>query len=103
MLVRRDQSFGQIVVQTAHACIEATRQFINADLEHPHLIAVHINSEEKLLKEHQRLLDLGIRCILFREPDIGNQATAIATEPIYGDRRRHFRKYQLVKPPNNKI
>jgi len=36
-----------------------------------------------------------IRFKEFREPDIGNQLTAIATEPVYGEQREFFKKYQL--------
>jgi len=40
----------------------------------------------------------GIRQYLFIEEDLGFQATAFATEPIYGERRRAFRKFPLWKP-----
>jgi hypothetical protein len=35
---------------------------------------------------------------LFREPDIGNQATAFATAPITGAARRLFRHHRLWTP-----
>jgi hypothetical protein len=37
----------------------------------------------------------GIRNYLFCEPDLGGQATAFATEPIYGEARKAFKKYPL--------
>lgn len=40
----------------------------------------------------------GIRQYLFIESDLDNQATAFATEPIYGEARRAFRKFPLWKP-----
>jgi hypothetical protein len=52
-----------------------------------------------LEKERSRLEASGVVCRVFREPDVGNQMTAFSTEPIYGERRSLFRRYQLVKPP----
>jgi hypothetical protein len=49
------------------------------------------------LTEQQRLDRIGIRTRVFHEPDIGNQATALATEPVYGDDRKYFKKYRLLK------
>lgn len=37
----------------------------------------------------------GIRNYLFIEPDMGNQATAFATEPISGEARKAFKKFSL--------
>ena len=41
-----------------------------------------IESEERLLKYDKKLTKAGIRHILFREPDLGNQATAIGIFPV---------------------
>lgn len=40
---------------------------------------------------------LSIKYQPFYEADIGNQLTAIATKPIYGENRRHFQKYNLLR------
>ena len=37
-----------------------------------------------------------IRYSAFREPDLGDSLTAIATEPVDGDTRRLFRKFPLL-------
>lgn len=39
-----------------------------------------------------------IRRYVFFEDDLGNQATALATEPIQGEARRLFRKLPLWVP-----
>ena len=62
-----------------------------------HLVALEVNDEEQLLEARERLEDRGIDAILFREPDRGNEATAICTEPISGNRRKIFSKYSLWK------
>jgi hypothetical protein len=41
------------------------------------------------------------RDVLFRpffEPDRGNELTALATEPVFGDTRRLFRNLRLLSP-----
>jgi hypothetical protein len=59
-------------------------------------VLLGVQGEEQLLDAFRRISESGIRCIPFREPDIGNQLTAIATEPIVGDSRRSFKKYRLL-------
>lgn len=45
----------------------------------------------------------GIRQYLFTESDLGDQATAFATEPISGEKRKVFRKFPLWKPDYEKV
>jgi hypothetical protein len=92
--VRKDLSYPQQAVQACHACIDA-RDFYPADLETPNLVLLGVNDEKKLVNTLRRIEKLGIRCKAFVEPDIGNQLTAIATEPVSGDSRHHFKQYQL--------
>lgn len=95
--MRNDLSNAQKAVQVGHACIEVGRSFLPTDGEHPSLIIFGIKSEPKLLSISDHLRSLGIKVREFREPDIGNQLTAIATEPVGGDRRHLFSKYCLLK------
>jgi hypothetical protein len=44
-----------------------------------------------------------IRQYLFIESDLGDQATAFATEPICGDMRKAFKKFPLWKPEYEKV
>jgi len=96
VLVRKDLSPSQICVQSAHACIESTKHS-PYEGEHPSVIVCGIDNETKLNNSAEKLEALGITCFKFREPDIGNQLTAIATVPIVGETRSHFRKFQLLK------
>jgi hypothetical protein len=45
----------------------------------------------------KELADKGIDCQIFREPDIGNQATALASRPLRGAEREAFKRFQLMK------
>jgi hypothetical protein len=61
---------------------------------HPSVIILSIKNERKLQKIAN---ELKVKYRPFFEPDIGNQLTAIATEPISGEDRNMFRKYNLIK------
>jgi hypothetical protein len=93
VLIRNDLSNAQKAVQSAHAAIEASRAFIKPGQEHPSVIIVTVKSEHKLKTIAEKLQ---VKFRAFFEPDIGNQMTAIATEPIHGDDRQFFRKFQLM-------
>jgi hypothetical protein len=94
VLVRKDLSVPQRAVQSAHAAIEASRAFLNPGDEHPHLVILTVKNEHKLKMISEQLK---VKFRVFIEPDIGNQLTAIATEPISGETRDFFRKFQLLK------
>lgn len=100
VLVRRDLSPEQITVQSCHAAIEAA-SLIPPDLEHPHLVVCGVNNETQLEQAAARLEKAEILFREFREADIGDQLTAIATQPIFGEDRRHFKKYKCLKLRNN--
>jgi hypothetical protein len=83
-------------VQSVHAGIEAARQYLTADADHPHLVVCSIGSEEKLLAAADRLSLKDVRYALFREPDRNNEVTALATEPLADDRRRLLERYRCL-------
>ncbi len=97
MLVRQDLPATQLVVQAAHAAIEASRQFLPPDAEHPHLVLCGVPSERRLLAAADRLFHHRIRFALFREPDRAAEATALATEPLAGDRRRPLERWRCLR------
>ena len=95
--MRKDLTPSQIAVQSCHAAIEATRNgLIPPEIEHPNLVLIGSENLPALLQIRAKLRTLGIRFQEFVEPDIGNQITAIATAPLSGDIRKHFKKYQLL-------
>lgn len=100
ILVREDLSLPQKIVQSAHAAIESAKSFLGNELEHPHLVVLATKNEKTLYKSAQKLDQLGIRYRIFIEPDIGNEATALATEVVRGDNRRIFKNYQCIKERN---
>lgn len=95
VIVRRDLSPAQKAVQSCHACIEVARNHIGKDSDHPSVIICEVKSEDKL-KMVMKELDGKVNYKAFQEPDIGNQYTAIASEPLYGDQRKAFARFQLI-------
>lgn len=55
-----------------------------------------VASERELLAAADRLDRLGVRIALFREPDLNNEATALATEPLCADRRGTLARYPCL-------
>jgi len=104
-MVRKNLSFPQIVVQSSHACLEIGKSFLPDGLEHPRLVVLSIKDEQQLYNSAKKLDKAGIRYRIFTEPDLGGSATAIATEPIFGEKRRLFRSYRclgdITQPSNN--
>jgi hypothetical protein len=85
------------VVQACHASLEAARAFLPPDHEHPHLVVCGVRDEARLGTCLDRLRRAGVRFRPFSEPDLGNELTAAATEPVRGKQRRLFRDYALLR------
>lgn len=93
LFIREDLTKPQQIVQTAHAAHEAGETFG----EHSHMALMGANDEQTLLKIAEHLDRNDIRFKMFFEPDIDSY-TAIATEPLTGDRRKPLRRFSLLKP-----
>jgi len=63
------------------------------------LIVCLLADEASLHAFAASLAGAGIGCALFAEPDRNHELTALCTEPVYGEQRRHFRKLPLLKFP----
>jgi peptidyl-tRNA hydrolase len=96
VLVRKDLSPSQQAVQAAHAAIEVARKHISSDEEHPHLVIAGVSSEVHLQNAYSRLKAHGVTVEPFYEADIGDELTAIASAPISGKDRHHFRRFNLI-------
>jgi hypothetical protein len=97
VFIRRDLSHPQQVVQASHACIEATKAFLDYQLEHPYLVVLGVKDEPCLQKCANRLSKAGIQHKVFIEPDRDNESTAIATCPVFGEQRAFFKNYQCLQ------
>lgn len=61
------------------------------------MVLCTVKDEQRLFLWAEKLKAKGFNAIEWREPDMNNELTAIATEAIYGDDRRHFKNLQLMK------
>ena len=103
VLVRRDLSASQSAIQAIHASIEATRHsLITAEEVHPHVVLCGVKNIQKLIGYSQKLNQAGIRYRAFFEPDLNDEMTALATEPISDEHRQLFNNAQCLKLGENK-
>ena len=89
-------------MQSSHAAIEAANAFYDPKVvDHPHLVLSEVRSEYYLSKLIDKLTRENVRLVIWREPDINHEITAIATEPIFNEKRKLFKKLQLIKGKEN--
>jgi hypothetical protein len=84
------------VVQAGHACLDAARAFLPSDHEHPFLVVCGMRDEVRLGRWLDRLRAAGVRFRAFFEPDLGDQLTAAATEPLRGKQRDLFQNLRQL-------
>ena len=95
VLVRRDLSPSQQAVQAGHALAE---HLLRGDLngwDNGTLILLGVGNEQELQDWAERLTWRGLSYSMFREPDIGDQMTALACAPSPEDRKL-FRSLKLI-------
>jgi len=89
---------AQGAVQSCHAAIEASREFIDPSMDHPHLVLLEVRNESRLQKLHHELKTEDIPHVQFIEPDLGDSLTAIAVKPTNNPEiRKYFSRFQLFK------
>jgi hypothetical protein len=96
VFVRKDLSLSQQMCQAAHAAHEAGIHLGDKNSISSVVICT-IPNEQELLRLQDKLTQRDIRTVIFREPDIENQPTAIATEPLGAEVRRYLSSYPLWK------
>ena len=97
ILVRKDLSLPQQMVQTAHAAYESGLSSLCRGDDIVSLVMCECPDEKELERQAFYLKTLNLPFIEFREPDIGNQLTAIATLPLEQEQRSLLRHWKLWK------
>jgi hypothetical protein len=93
---RQDISPEQQLVQTAHVALELGNTLKPEQVQNLHFTCCGVANLEELEMIQSVLDEFGHQYIAFREPDIGNQITAIAVEPIAENKRGVLRNYPLL-------
>lgn len=95
--VREDIPLVNQLIQCCHACMESTRLYPPLDSVIPNLVVLAADNENNLNLIAKELELNSIKYVLFREPDMNNEITAIATEPLFITKRKVFRNYKLLE------
>lgn len=85
LITHKEIAPGYQAVQAAHALRQFTETYPEKDVEwycnSNYLGLLSVETQVDLLALMFRAQDLGLRVTAFKEPDIGNEVTAIAIEP----------------------
>lgn len=70
-------------------------------MDHPHFVLTCVKDESELIKWICKIKQSNLECSIWKEPDMSNEITAVAVQPVYGDQRRFFRKLKLLGVNND--
>lgn len=106
IFVRQDLSKEYQLVQAAHVAMKAGYELCHSqgickdhrdcDPDHLYFTVVGVANEHELRKSIQELTDKSVEFVVFREPDIGNEITAVASMPIAVNKRGSLLKHKLL-------
>ena len=85
VVTRRDLQVGAQATQACHAAIDFQHDHPEVALQWQtksnYLALLTVADEEALIKLITKAILMGIKHTIFREPDLGNEITAVAFEP----------------------
>lgn len=79
VLIRKDLSHAQRAVQGGHAIAQFLLDNPSTEWDNGTLVFLGVSSEKHLYNWKEKLYNQGIEYSEFREPDIGDQLTALAS------------------------
>jgi len=97
VLVCGDLSLPQQMCQAVHAAHESGIHLTEKSNGISSVVICSVPDEAELLKAEYKLKMSGIRTVTFREPDLGDRATALSTEHINQAARKVLSRYPLWK------
>jgi hypothetical protein len=97
VITRLDIPHPHRSVQVAHAAMAAVNAFgFTPGKPHPNLVVCAVADEAELVAAFNRLKEKQVPCCAWMEEDMGGQMTAVATAPLFGDRRRPLKRFKLL-------
>ena len=94
VLVRTDLTAAQQMVQAAHAAYEAGSKYGTHE-RNGSLVMCAVSDEEALQQAISRLEYGDIPHVVWREPDLGNEITSVATAPLPPVQRKAMRRFRM--------
>jgi hypothetical protein len=91
------------LVQTAHAALELGSHLSSEEVQDLHFTCCGVEDLEALESVERVLTVMKVPFITFKEPDIGNEKTAIGVYPIEEHKRGVLRSYNLLRFRSNEI
>jgi len=97
VIVRTDLTLPQQLVQAAHASYEAGAAHGTPGWN-GNMVMCQVASEEQLEELAQYMETEGIPHVVWREGDLNDQITSIATAPLQQEKRRLLQRLDLWRP-----
>ena len=100
VITRRDLPLSSQAVQAGHAAFQAASELrFNT---HPHFVYLTEKNLSRLSSAIRNLTNKNLNMIIWREPDLHNEITAVAIGPVVSkEDRKLFKKFQLMKGDKN--
>lgn len=95
IFVRQDISPEYQAVQGMHVAYKAGHHF-KSNPDETYFVLVGVPNEESLEEIKEKLDANAVGSVEFKEPDIGNVVTAVASEPIKAHRKRFLKNYDKL-------
>lgn len=95
IFVRQDIEPEYQAVQGMHVAYKAGRVF-ESNPNETHFVLVGVPDGQALEEADNLLQSKNLATVIFREPDIGNLVTAIASEPMKAHRKNFLKNYKLL-------
>jgi hypothetical protein len=102
VLIRTDIPLHQQVVQSVHAAAEAARTYYRREHGIASAVVLSVPDKASLLAAQAKLHAKGIATDLFFEPDFGIGESALATQPLRDEQRKHLRTWPLWRAVDEK-
>lgn len=96
--MRYDLPIAQQLVQIAHAGMECGLYLATPPDQPDNVVLIGVESEAALRDAALTLAALGIMHRIIDEPDLGDQITAICTEPLIGEIRKKLKHFRCWTP-----
>lgn len=98
VLIRQDIALEHQITQACHAALEAGFDAQRPECNTTHLITLSVKDQAHLIQMSEKLNMNNIEHHMFFEPDDNMGFSALATHPVTGEERNHFKKLKLWRP-----